>query len=132
MVIITGLGIILFFGSQVIYGLTYITSPPFGVVTTSFQSLASLMILIGILSSVKVLSVDAVIRRELYKAGKEFTLFDNISNAEMQKSLNDTVTRIVKEAQIDNIPSEMSLNQNNEDYIQYAREVMDEMQKLRK
>jgi hypothetical protein len=131
MVRMAGLGIILFFGSQVIYGLTYITSPPFGLVTVSFQSLASCMILIGILSSVKALSVDSTIRRELYKTGKEFELLDNISNAELQRSLNNTVSKIVKEAKIDDIPAEINLNFNNDDYIQYTREIMDEIQKLR-
>lgn len=126
-----GIGIILFFGSQVIYGLTYVISPPFGLVTVSFQSLASCMILIGILSSVKALSIDSTIRRELYKTGKEFEFLNNISNAELQRSLNNTVSNIVKEAKIDDLPSGINLDFNNEDYIQYTREIMDEIQKLR-
>ena len=131
MVRITGLGITLFFGSQVIYGLTYITSPPFGLVTISFQSLASCMILIGILASVKVLSLDSVIRRELYKAGKEFELLGNISEAERQKRLSNTISKIIKESKIV-VPTEINVNLDNKDYLLYMREIIAEKQKMNK
>ena len=50
---IAGIGMILLFGSAVLHGLIFIVSPPFGLVTISFMSLASYLLLIGIFSAAK-------------------------------------------------------------------------------
>ncbi|MBA3283694.1 MAG: hypothetical protein H0U27_01360, partial [Nitrosopumilus sp.] len=92
-----GLGMILLFGSQVIYGLTYIISPPFGLVTISFQTIASYMVLLGIFLSAKELSLDARIRKELYRTGKESLLLQNISFAELEKTFKKKMEKILKE-----------------------------------
>lgn len=125
-----GLGMILLFGSQVIYGLTYIISPPFGLVTISFQTLASYMVLLGIFLSAKELSLDARIRKELYRTGKESMLLQNISIAELEKIFEKKMEKIVKENSLalDNPKDNIT---DNEDYAKYAKDIIEQLEKAK-
>jgi hypothetical protein len=92
---IAGIGMILLFGSAVLHGLTFIVSPPFGLVTISYMGLASYMLLIGIFSSARELSRDLSVRREIYKiTGEQLGLLSNIGVAELNKTLEKRVNKI--------------------------------------
>lgn len=125
-----GLGMIVLFGSMVIHGLTYIVSPPFGVVTIGFLPIAAYLLLLGILSSTKELSIDSEIRRELQKTGKQFALLDNISKAQVERSVLNTVRRVVKETSGKDTIS-VDPNILSEDYLDYAKEVMNQIKRIK-
>lgn len=127
---IAGLGMMVLFGSMVIHGLTYLVSPPFGVVTIGFLPIASYLLLLGILSSTMELSIDSKIRRELQKTGKQFALLDSISKAQVERSVLNTVRQVVKETSgKDTIYADS--NMLNEDYLEYAKEIMNEIKRIK-
>ena len=126
---IAGLGMILLFGSMVIHGLTYVVSPPFGIVTIGFLPIAAYLLLLGIFSSTIELSVDTKIRRELQKTGKQFALLDNISKAQVERSVLNTVKQVIKETDVKDT-NYVGPNILNEDYLEYAKEVMNEIKRI--
>ena len=126
---IAGLGMIMLFGSMVIHGLTYVVSPPFGIVTIGFLPIAAYLLLLGIFSSTIELSVDSKIRRELQKTGKQFALLDSISKAQVEKSVLNTVKQVIKETDVKDT-NYVDPNILNEDYLEYAKEVMNEIKRI--
>lgn len=127
---IAGLGMILLFGSLVIHGLTYVVSPPFGTVTIGFLPVASYLLLLGIFSSTKELSLDSKIRRELHKTGKQSELLENISKAEVEKTVIKTVQQVIKETSLKE-PDVLDIDAFNPDYLEYAKEAMNEVRKIK-
>ena len=105
---LSGIGILLLFGSSVIHGLNYIVFPPFGIVTVSFLGLASYLLLVGIYASAKELAKDTVIRREIHRvAEKEFGLLPQIGMAELNKTILSRVAPMIARL-------ESSWSRNNE------------------
>ena len=93
---ISGIGILLLFGSSVIHGLNYIAFPPFGLVTISFLALASYLLLVGIYTSARELAKDTVIRREINRVvEREFGLLRQIGMAELNKTIQSRVAPII-------------------------------------
>ena len=76
---VSGIGIMLLFGSLTIHGLIYLLSPPFGIIAISYMGLASYLLLIGLFTASKQLSRDALIRKELNQiTGEQMSLLKNI------------------------------------------------------
>jgi hypothetical protein len=127
LVMTSGIGITLLFGSTVIHGLSYIVAPPFGLVTVSFMGLASYMLSVGIFSSSRELARDAIIRKELSKiAGKQVSLFQNIGAAELEKTLVRSIKPIMDKAIIAK-DSSLQDPTSQEDYKQMVKEVLTEL-----
>lgn len=124
---IAGIGMILLFGSAVLHGLTFIVSPPFGLVTISFMSLASYMLLIGIFSTAKELARDVLVRREIYKlAGQHSDLLSNISRAELNRMVEKSVSGIVKKMK-DEIDAPLQPQLEESDYKKFVDDVLAEL-----
>ena len=81
LVMCSGIGMTLLFGSTVIHGLSYILAPPFGLITLSFMGLGSYTLSIGIFTSSRELARDSVVRRELSRIAGQQSLFHNIGAA---------------------------------------------------
>jgi len=127
LVIMSGIGMTLIFGSTVIHGLSYLVAPPFGLVTISFMGLASYTLSIGIFGSSRELARDAVVRRELNQiAGKQLSLFKNIGAAEMERTLVRNIKPIMDKAFFTKNTSLLDPT-NQEDYKQMVREVLTEL-----
>jgi hypothetical protein len=127
LLMISGIGMMLLFGSSVIHGLIYILSPPFGIFTISFMGLASYLLLIGLFTSSKALARDALVRKELYQlAAEQVSLLRNIGAAEMEKSLIKKIRPIIGKTIItdDNIPQFPIVD---EDYKEMVKEVITEL-----
>ncbi len=123
---IAGIGMILLFGSAVLHGLTFIVFPPFGLVTISFMSLASYMLLIGIFSAAKELSKDALVRREIYKiAGEHSDLFRNIGIAELNKMLEKKVSVSLSKMRDEIEPLQPEIEES--DYKKFIEDVLNEL-----
>ena len=125
---ISGIGILLLFGSSVIHGLNYIVFPPFGLVTISFLGLASYMLLVGIHTSAQELAKDTVIRREIFKvAEREFGLLRQIGMAELNKTIQSRVAPMIEKLE----PSwkeEQRRHAEENDYMKFIQEALTELQ----
>jgi hypothetical protein len=129
---IAGVGMILLFGSAVLHGLTFIVSPPFGLVTISFMSLASYMLLVGIFSSAKELSRDVLVRREIYKiAGEHSNLLRHIGMAELNKILEKKVSGILIKVK-DEIDAPLQPELEESDYKKFIEDALDEVRSSKK
>jgi hypothetical protein len=123
---IAGIGMILLFGSAVLHGLTFIVFPPFGLVTVSFMSLASYMLLIGIFSAAKELSKDVLVRREIYKiAGEHSDLLSNIGIAELSKMLEKKVSIIMDKMKDEIEPLQPETEER--DYKKFIEDALNEL-----
>ncbi len=124
---IAGIGMIFLFGSAVLHGLTFIVSPPFGLVTISFMGLASYMLLIGVFSAAKELSIDVSVRREIYKiAGEHSDLLSNIGRAELSKTLEKRVSGILNNIKNEiNAPLQPELEES--DYKKFIEDALAEL-----
>jgi hypothetical protein len=120
---LTGIGIALLFGSTILYGLPYIVSPPFGVITLLFMNLASYMVFFGLYISVRELSRDQKVYRELYKLKEEFSIIKNLSKAEMERTLSKKIAIILNKPDI-KANSIIELDENISDYKEWVSEVM--------
>ena len=123
---IAGIGMILLFGSAVLHGLTFIVLPPFGLVTVSFMSLASFMLLTGIFSAAKELSKDVLVRRDLYKIAREHSdLFSNIGRAELDKMLEKKVSVILSKIEDKIEPLQPEIEES--DYKKFIEDALNEL-----
>jgi uncharacterized membrane protein (UPF0136 family) len=129
---IAGIGMTLLFGSAVLHGLTFIVSPPFGLVTISFMSLASYMLLIGIFTAAKELSRDISVRREIYKiAGEHSDLLRNIGIAESNKILEKRVSGILNKMKDEiDVPLQPELEES--DYKKFIEDALAEVKSSKK
>ena len=132
-----GAGMMLLFGSTVLHGLTYIVSPPFGIITISFTGIASYMILVGIFYSSKELARDALVRREMYRiVGTNTSILRSMSLAEMERKLEKDIRPILGKirATEQEFPSSSVTQEDvqQEDVEEMVREVLDEVNSLRK
>ena len=125
---ISGIGILLLFGSSVIHGLNYIVFPPFGIVTISFLGLASYLLLVGIYTSAKELAKDTVIRREIYRvAEKEFSLLREIGMAELDKTILTKVEPMIARLEPSWEEEQRRLHEED-DYMKFVEEAIVELQ----
>jgi uncharacterized membrane protein (UPF0136 family) len=129
---VAGIGMTLLFGSAVLHGLTFIVSPPFGLVTISFMSLASYMLLIGIFAAAKELSRDISVRREIYKiAGEHSDLLSNIGIAELNKILEKRVSGILNKMK-DEIDAPLQPELEESDYKKFIEDALAEVESSKK
>ena len=123
---IAGIGMILLFGSAVLHGLTFIVFPPFGLVTISYMSLASYMLLIGIFSAAKEMSKDVLVRREIYKiVGERSDLLGNIGIAELNKMLEKKVSVITSKIKEEIEPLHPEIEES--DYKKFIEDALNEL-----
>jgi hypothetical protein len=121
---VTGIGIAILFGSTVLYGLNYIVSPPFGVITVLFMNLASYMVFIGIYISVKELSRDRTVYRELYNLRQGFSLLKNISKSEMEQTMFRRIGHILNNPEIKE-NSILEVDTSFSDYKEWVKEIIE-------
>lgn len=131
-VMISGIGMMLLFGFTVIHGLTYVVSPPFGIVTVSFVSLASYLLFIGIFASSSELAKDALVRKELSRiAGEQVSLLRNIGAAEIEKTLLKKIKPIMEKTTLTE-DTNSPYSTNEEDLKEMVKEVISELKASRK
>ena len=132
LVLISGIGMTLVYGSTVVHGLSYFVAPPFGLITISFVGIASYMLSIGIFASSRELARDEVVRRSLSQiAGKQLSLLRSMGAAEMEKSLIGTIKPIMEKTIVANDTS-LQDPMNQEDYKEMVREILTELKARKK
>jgi len=77
--------------------LIYAVYPPFGLITVCFMPLGSYLLLVGIYTSARRVSEDAVLRKEFYKkAEKQLDLLKSIGLIEMERKLLSRYKPVMK------------------------------------
>jgi hypothetical protein len=82
------------------------------------------MLFLGLYVSVKELSRDQKIYRELYKLKQEFAIIKNLSKAEMERTLSKKIGLILNKPDI-KANSIVPVEENFSDYKEWVSEVME-------
>lgn len=98
--IISGWGIMLLFATNQAITQTVVPYPPFGLATCTALILATYLMLLGIYNSARLVSVNANLRRSIYKHAFESRLLNFLGTAELDKEVQKTVTTILRDKDI--------------------------------
>jgi hypothetical protein len=130
--IISGWGILLIFGADQALVQTLTPYPPFGLATITVLTIASLLMLLGIYNSAKLVSTNSSLRRSIYKYALQSKLLGQIGQAEMQNEMQKTVEEVMrrKDQLEENTQTHVELDEN--ELRNYIRLVISEVQKQNK
>ena len=116
-ILLSGIGMVIVFGSLEIQTLQYIFYPPYGLITSAFMPVGSYLLLIGIFSSAHSISRNVEIRKELYKSAKnELSFITEIGEAQQIQELANRCKHIAKRT---------DLSTDKENYVLEQKEVME-------
>ena len=133
--VICSFGLILFFISNSAFTVWInLPFPAYGLASISYTGLSSYLILIGIYSSAVTVASDSRLRQSIRKvATNESRFLDNIGIAQMEDEIERRVKHLAKEIRRETIESSgVDTEVSEKEMIQYAHEVVQEVQKLRK
>jgi len=125
--IISGWGILLLFATNQATSQIVVPYPPSGLVTNTALILASYLMLLGIYNSARLVSINAGLRRSIYKHALESRLLNLIGTAEMDKEIRKTVTTILQDKDIVEMKSEENLNLDAEELKKHLDFVIKEV-----
>ena len=98
--VISGIGILLIFSANQATALTLIPYPPFGLTTITILPIGAFLLMLGIYNSATLVSENINLRKSIYKITQESKLLNLIGQAEMEKEIQKTVNRIVKDKDV--------------------------------
>ncbi len=127
--VISGWGILLLFATNQATSQTVIPYPPFGLATSTALILATYLMLLGIYSSARLVSINADLRKSIYKHAFESKLLNLIGTAEMDREVQKTVTTILQDKEIVEMKTEEDLNLDTEELKKHLDFVMKEVKK---
>ncbi len=94
---ISGIGICLLFLSNQVSNLTLLPYPPFGLVSISFASISSYLLLIGLYYAAMITSKDSLIRSLIHEsANDELRFIGSIGASEMKHNITSQFKQIIK------------------------------------
>jgi len=94
---VSGFGLMLLFASNQPSGLYLAPFPPFGIVTSAFFGLSSVLLLVGIYFSALSVAQNLSLRKYIKKKAKEMALLDGIGSSEMKQATDSYVKTIVSD-----------------------------------
>jgi hypothetical protein len=98
--VISGIGILLIFSANQATALTLVSYPPFGLTTITILPIGAFLVMLGIYNSATLVSENINLRKSIYKITRESKLLDLIGQAEMEKEIQKTINKIVKDKDI--------------------------------
>jgi hypothetical protein len=102
------------FGTFEISPLQYHVYPPYGFITQAFIPLGAYLLLVGIFTSAKNISLDAQLRKEFYKSAEsQLDLLKTIGVSEMQKEFEKKVKSVQKRSALFERTDEPPLEEEN-------------------
>jgi hypothetical protein len=123
--LISAVGMSALFSSVEISSIRYHTYPPFGLVTEAFLPLGAILLSVGIYTSAKKISQDALLRKEFYKsASSQLSLLKAIGVSQMEKEFTDKIKTIERRAVIERVELDVESEQNTKEIL---REVLNEL-----
>jgi hypothetical protein len=105
--LIAGWGILLLFATNQATSQTVVPYPPFGLATCTGLILATYFMSLGIYNSARLVSINADLRKSIYKHALESRLLKLIGTAEMDREVQKTVTTILQDKNIIELQSEV-------------------------
>lgn len=121
---ISSIGMAILFGTFEISPVQYHVYPPYGFITQAFIPLGTYLLFIGIFSSARVVSRDALLRKEFYNsAASQLSLLKSIGVSQMEKELEKQVRYIYKRSGVSDTDEDMDEEQSFLDE-QNAREIL--------
>lgn len=127
-IIFSGIGVLLLFASNQANNLTFTSYPPFGLVTITILPIGTLLVFIGIYNSALHVSANIAVRKYINNFGFESKLLDILGKAEMEKELQLTVTNIVKEHNLLEVP-EKKFELEGKELSRHIEEVLKELKR---
>ena len=127
--LISGWGIFLIFAAN--QGVTQQTTPfpPFGIPTITVLNIAAYLVLLGIYNSAKLVSVNNNLRKSIYKHAVESKMLHLIGHAEMEKEIQNTVTKIIQSQKNMEEEREVGLELDQDELRKYLDVVIREVKK---
>jgi hypothetical protein len=108
--IVSGWGILLVFSADQGVSQSLSPYPPFGLVTNMALILGSYLMLLGIYHSAKLVAVNIDLRKSIYKHAAELKLLGVIGRAEMDKELQNTIGKILRDKRVLEQEGDTNLN----------------------
>jgi hypothetical protein len=130
--LITGYGFLFLFAGNQSSFLVSAPYPPFGITFLTVLIMGSYFIMIGIYSSAKLTSTNNELRSYVHSIAKESKLLNRISVAEMEKEVDSTVGRIIKEFSVSTTEVSSDMEFNKLELKDYVTEVIEELKKNKK
>jgi hypothetical protein len=127
--IISGWGILLLFATNQATSQTVVPYPPFGLATCTALILATYLMLLGIYNSARLVSINADLRRSIYKHAFESRLLNFIGTAEMDREVQKTVKTILQDKSIIQMKSEEDLDLDEEELKKHLDFVIKEVKR---
>jgi hypothetical protein len=125
--VISGWGILLLFATNQAASQTVVPYPPFGLATSTALILATYLMLLGIYNSARLVSINADLRKSIYRHAFESKLLNLIGTAEMDREVQKTVTTILQDRDIIEMKSEENLNLDAEELKKHLDFVLKEV-----
>jgi hypothetical protein len=126
---ISGLGILLLFSADQASSQALAPYPPYGLPTVTILIVASFLTLIGIYNSASLVSTNTELRKSIYKHAHEPRLLGLIGHAEMEKEIENTVTKLSREGKIVDKDQSVPLDLNEIELKKYLEYVLSEVKK---
>ncbi len=127
--IISGIGVLLIFSANQATALTLIPYPPFGLTTITILPIGAFLVMLGIYNSATLVSENINLRKSIHKITRESKLLDLIGQAEMEKELQKTINKIVKDKDILREDPSVKLELDEIELKKYLDEVIRESKK---
>jgi hypothetical protein len=127
--IISGWGVLLLFATNQATSQTVVPYPPFGLATSTALILATYLMLLGIYNSAKLVSVNADLRRSIYKHAFESRLLNLIGTAELDREMQKTVATILQDKEITEMNVEKDFDLDAEELKRHLELVIKEVKK---
>jgi hypothetical protein len=127
--IISGIGVLLLFGSNQATVLTLIPYPPFGLATITILPIGAFLMMLGIYNSATLVSANINLRKSIHTITLESKLLDIIGQAEMEKEIQKTIYKIVKDTDTLRKTPNIKLELDEKELKKYLDEVIKESKK---
>ena len=127
--VISGIGVLLIFSANQATALTLIPYPPFGLTTITILPIGAFLMMLGIYNYATLVSENINLRKSIYKITQESKLLDLIGQAEMEKEIQKTINRIVKDKDILRASPGIKLELDEIELKKYLDEVIRESKK---
>jgi hypothetical protein len=125
--VISGIGILLIFSANHATALTVAPYPPFGLTTITILPMGAFLVMLGIYNSSTLVSENINLRKSIYKITQESKLLNLIGQAEMEKEIQKTVNRIIKDKDVLREHPNMDLELDEKELEKYIDFVIKEL-----
>jgi len=126
---ISGWGIFLVFAANQGVAQQVTPFPPFGIPTITLLNLGAYLVLLGIYNSAKLVSANNNLRKSVYKHAFKSKMLHLIGHAEMEREIQNTVTKIIQSQENIEGREEVGMELDQDELRRYLDMVIKEVRK---